>query len=346
MTNTIDVVMESEPGTCDLYGKKENCCKLAGGGFNDEVFGVLFSFLSGCGERRRCRAIDLGANAGWMTTAMLSLGATVVSVEPQADLAAAINATAKLNCWAARSTVINARACGAGWGKSCLATKRLGHVWRSGGGVPRTVALPPVPGVPIEAILFAGLGLGERPAQGPLHIDFIKADGDGPEGSWLRAIDHLLARGVVSLGAIVLEGNGLPSFTLQHFDQQHGFDVYRIDTGFDKRRLITSTGWDAFSPRGTIGTLDRVRSLERDALEEEMLNVRAVRHLFRIKRNLTRAEWETVLRKIPNPGTFRWARNDLLIVNRSIRFVTPLAAPARAWSPEAIAANYTPVDYV
>ena len=41
---------------------------------------VAYSFLHSCGARRPCRAIDLGANAGWMTAAMLSMGAFVVSV--------------------------------------------------------------------------------------------------------------------------------------------------------------------------------------------------------------------------------------------------------------------------
>ena len=42
---------------------------------------------------------------------MLSLGAHVVSVEPQPDLALALKETVALNCWEGRATVINAFAC-------------------------------------------------------------------------------------------------------------------------------------------------------------------------------------------------------------------------------------------
>ena len=42
---------------------------------------------------------------------MLSLGAHVVSVEPQPDLALAVKETAQLNCWEGRSKVLNAFAC-------------------------------------------------------------------------------------------------------------------------------------------------------------------------------------------------------------------------------------------
>ena len=46
-----------------------------------------------------------------MSSYMLALCAHVISVEPASDLAAAVNDTVKLNCWAERSVVINAYAC-------------------------------------------------------------------------------------------------------------------------------------------------------------------------------------------------------------------------------------------
>eukprot|EP00966_Prymnesium_polylepis_P073333 1702611-Prymnesium_polylepis.2 len=46
-----------------------------------------------------------------MTAHMLSLGAHVISVEPQPDLAAAVRETALLNCWTERSLVLNSFAC-------------------------------------------------------------------------------------------------------------------------------------------------------------------------------------------------------------------------------------------
>mmetsp|Transcript_22197 Transcript_22197/g.56873 ORF Transcript_22197/g.56873 Transcript_22197/m.56873 type:complete len:113 (-) Transcript_22197:26-364(-) len=58
---------------------------------------------------------------------------------------------------------------------------------------------------------------------------------------------------------------------------------------------MTSRGWDGYSPSGTLGRLDRVRRLERDALEEELFSVRAMRHLFRVRDGLNSTEWRTVL---------------------------------------------------
>ena len=45
---------------------------------------------------------------------MLQMGATVIAVEPQPDLAKALLETVELNCWADRATVVNARACAGG----------------------------------------------------------------------------------------------------------------------------------------------------------------------------------------------------------------------------------------
>ena len=99
------------------------------------VYEVIVSFLAGCTSRRSsspppCLAADLGANNGWMSAFMLALGAHVVSVEPQSDLAHAISETAALNCWAARSKVINAFAVA---GTPDDAIRRPAHrAWRWG----------------------------------------------------------------------------------------------------------------------------------------------------------------------------------------------------------------------
>ena len=71
----------------------------------------------------------------------------------------------------------------------------------------------------------------------------------------------------------------------------------RLDV-VDERRYMTSRGWDAYSPPGTFGRIDRVRGLSRDALEEELFSIRAMRHIFRIRSNLNASEWQTVLTPI------------------------------------------------
>ena len=115
------LVMEMSNGTCDFYrapklGRPSFCCDIQGDYRQPEIAvrEAIGSFLVGCNRRpagRPCRALDLGANNGWFSAYMLQLGAHVVSVEPQPAFAQAIEATAKLNCWKKRSTVINARAC-------------------------------------------------------------------------------------------------------------------------------------------------------------------------------------------------------------------------------------------
>ena len=67
------LVMETAPGTCDLYGHRTRhfCCELADGQSGEpetHVRQALASFLMHCPSRPRerpCRALDLGANNGW-----------------------------------------------------------------------------------------------------------------------------------------------------------------------------------------------------------------------------------------------------------------------------------------
>ena len=40
----------------------------------------------------------------------------------------------------------------------------------------------------------------------PVHLDLIKADGDGPEADWLAEIERLLTLWAVTVGALVIEG--------------------------------------------------------------------------------------------------------------------------------------------
>ena len=66
----IRLVMEREPGKCDLYLPEKRFCRSMehGNTFEPEyhVREAIASFLDGC-HRRRCAAVDLGANNGWFT---------------------------------------------------------------------------------------------------------------------------------------------------------------------------------------------------------------------------------------------------------------------------------------
>ncbi|KAJ1633734.1 hypothetical protein T492DRAFT_536649 [Pavlovales sp. CCMP2436] len=229
---------------------------------------------------------------------MLASGASVIAVEPAADLARAANETAILNCWGNRSVFLNAFVDAEPW----LGGLRSAHLgWRLGGRPPGLKhALPRAPGVTLEHVLTqVRVGPGEPPAsQIPRHFDLVKMDGDGPEGSWLVALDRLLRNCSVTVGAIILEASNVQAATMHAYQNEHGFDVYRLDM-HDDRRFINAAGWDEYAPaRGTAARLDRLRSLPRDKFEEEMFSVRLMRHVFRAKRGLDVEGWSTLLTPI------------------------------------------------
>ena len=101
----------------------------------------------------------------------------------------------------------------------------------------------------------------------------------------------------------------------------HGYTFLRMDE-HDSRRFITREGWDAYSPPGTFGQLDRLldrhRSLEagispnsfeaslggarelanasRSEFEEELFGIRAMRHVFKVKPNISLQAWMVLQR--------------------------------------------------
>ena len=344
------LVMETTAGTCDLYKASSFCCAITGEMSEPErhVREAIASFLAGCDRRppeRPCRAVDLGANNGWFTAMMLQLGSFVTSVEPQPDLARAVRQTASLNCWSARSRVINARACLSGE-ESCLrpvnaSTCNVGG-WRWGFGpslitqkygwdcAARTGLPSTVGGVDLAETILSAARMGgptdataQAPGTAPPTLDLIKIDADGPEGAWLEVIERMLSRRELVVGALIVEGSRLVSKVLHRLDTVHGFTFYRLDE-HDARRQITREGWDAYSPPGTIARLDRLAHLHKESdsqvvkytpprakgvrpagdgvtrlqLEDELFAIRSMRHVFRIKRNLSEQAWVTVLNPV------------------------------------------------
>lgn len=353
----INLVMERNPGTCDLYRDHRFCCELSR---DDEhsierhVRDAIASVLVGC-ERRSCRAIDLGANNGWMTAYMLSLGAHTIAVEPQADFAAAIEATAHANCWSTRCEVLHAFACPEprfdkrrdGTLRDCFRARdprRSITFHRHGGGPPRDNSTDGnlTRGIALEDVLYRGVP--DRSA--PLHVDLIKLDGDGPEPFWMETIELMLRTRNLTVDAITVEH--MPGFrsirprVVRAFVERHGFEVFRLDTD-DCRRLMTSTGWDAYSPSGTIAQLGHVRgALPRDSFEEEMFSIRAMKRVFRIKDGLSLGQWSRVLSKLPHDH-LRYPGQELLLVHRRVGIIERRVTdrPSYRLSIEARTANFT-----
>ena len=318
---------------------------------------VLISFLSGCSTRANgCRAADFGGNNGWMSMYMLALGANVTSIEPASDFAEAIHLSGRLNCWSHRHVVLNAFACEREEPRfnprGCMRPRRAWNGYRASGGAPdglkerlldtygRTAAqilagaplVPPPGGLLVRGSAIKDVIVEQPTPRGgqdgalatrPRHYDLIKLDGDGPEGGWMRAIDSLLGQRRVTASAITLEGNNLDIQTMMRFQQRHGYDIYRLDIG-DDRRHLSSLGWDDYAPEGTpMASLARAAGMEklpggayrwrprppRDALETEVFGIRAMRHLYKVKANLSLADWMVVLGPIWRYDTNRsWVR--------------------------------------
>ena len=311
--------------TCNLYRNSRPCCDLQEWPevvVEPPVRESIISFLAGCALRPKhrppCRAADLGANNGWMSMIMLALGAHVVSVEPASDFAMAVSESAHLNCFADRSVVLNAFACAVPdhGPRSCMRSRRAWTGYRAGGppiglrdrlkethgvlleliltrnlaALPRTRnaltgVLEPLTTIPADALPLHNL-------MAPPHWDLIKMDSDGPEGSWLRLVERLISQRKLTVGTLTIEGNNVDGETMQLFQAAHGYAVYRLEMG-DRRRWITSDGWDAHSPSGTMATLRPPQP--RDTLETEVFSLRAMRHLFRVADNITLSGWRTLL---------------------------------------------------
>ena len=148
-----------------------------------------------------------------------------------------------------------------------------------------TGVLEPLTTIPADALPLNNL-------MAPPHWDLIKMDSDGPEGSWLRLVERLISQRKLTIGTLTIEGNNVDGETMKLF-QAHGYAIYRLEMG-DRRRWITSDGWDAHSPSGTMATLRPPQP--RDTLETEIFSLRAMRHLFRVEdSNITLNGWRTLL---------------------------------------------------
>lgn len=211
-----------------------------------------------------------------------------------------------------------------------------------------------------------------------VHIDLIKLDGDGPEASWLDTLEELLTRHGraalvdsatraegsaapavsppptrlhpprLTVDAILVEAfpgyHGLSARTMQSLQMRHGYDVFRLAAD-DRRRLLTPQGWDLYSPPGSIGRLGRIRgALPRDELETELLTLRAMRRVYRVKRGLTVAQWiRLILAPVPEAGV-RYHVMEFLLMHSRVKLLEPLDPlwlAKSTISPEARSANFS-----
>lgn len=164
----------------DLYGDCSfgNYCKAFSTGSEYKghehvVEAILFALKVKCSSEQSL-AIDLGANIGFFTAIIASLGCNVISLEPQTPLVRFLRATIEVNGWHKMVSLQNAAA-GAEVG-----TLRLHKLWVLGGAHKqrwnRTMIAPVIP---MRHLVHR-------------DIAFLKIDVDGPDALLLRALLPLL----------------------------------------------------------------------------------------------------------------------------------------------------------
>ena len=275
---------------CNLYKSSATCCQFSSGRTDKperHVREALASFLVGChqrlGKAKPCLAMDLGANNGWFSSYMLQLGAHVVSVEPQQDLAQALRDTVTLNCWSNRSVVFTGFACSTAescpglkvepvYRPHCVSGYRLSYPADYKGCATRFDLSASLSGKTLEELLFNTLSparerrehcetVGSTNGSSACSVDFemLKLDADGPEGGWLDKIDELISHGKLKVRAVVAEGSNIRPETMHRLQHVHGYSFWRLDW-LDGRRFLRPDGWDAYSPPGTFAPLLRYRA--------------------------------------------------------------------------------------
>ena len=284
--------MESTPGTCDFYPNNPTfCARFAEDKEFEPEYHVreaIASFLIDC-SRRPCFAVDLGANNGWFTSLMLSLGAHVTAVEPQSDFAQAIRETGVLNCWSSRLVVHNAYAVAGNSSDDLHSITQL--AWRAGSKLSHAHLarlnayrshLPKVHAMNLDEVL---LKAGSNANADVTHLDFIKADADGPEGKWLARMAELIEMGRLSVPTIVIECNGCRPDTLYMFQNVLGYHAYLLDMHVDQR-FLNSRGIDVYSRFQTPNVFRPLPDFV-----SEMYSIRLLRHIYYLADNMTLAQW-------------------------------------------------------
>jgi FkbM family methyltransferase len=239
------IVLEEEPGTCDMFGGGDTCKIFSEGKqFEPEyhVREVIASFLTGC-TFRKCLAVDIGANIGYFAGAMAALGSHVIAIERQTDLIESFEGTVCINGWQDRAQTLNAWI-GINSPKGEQANVPEGDLGRpiSGGKALTRRQKPVLPVVNIKD-LIAGQ-----------NVDFIKIDIDSIEGQLLIELERIINAKEANITTMIIELNyddGLkPTLVnaLMRLQASHGYHIYVVNCHlhkfFGKQRFFNETGQD------------------------------------------------------------------------------------------------------
>ena len=267
------MVMETVPGTCDLLwdGGTPAPCAAFGARRSYEpdphVREAIASVLHGCAH---CACIDVGANIGVMTALMASLGSSVVSVEPQLDLAEALKKTVALNGWDNRVRVL------AGFATMLLPSERRSRRMAISGLAFRPCGWPE-PGAsdcfnPKSTPWDAPFINVREEMRALKHVDLIKVDTDAVDGEMLQGILDEVASGAVNVTSVICEFEKGTAKMLWDF-QQLGYHIYRLNVHLGARHF-DRTGRD---------TLHHYKKLDLPTYYEERYFSRFMRYALKVK---------------------------------------------------------------
>ena len=269
------MVLETVPGTCDLYGLPHFCLRYEFGLWDEperHVTEAIASVASTCLFRphhARCKSIDLGSSTGYFTMMMASLGSHVTAIDPQPDMLRYLKESASLNCWSDRVSVHHAMLT-----PDSKKHGTVGPYFNSSaeGGRPLCLNHHLIKHFEdANPLYFSYQALLDE--VGP-EIQVIKYDAHLPEG--LTAIlkitlDYIVNKGYV-INSIITEGASLTE--LFRF-QELGYSIYILMDPKLQTRFFDERGWDLFNGYRDVVDDDHV---------EEVFHQRAMQMMYRVKK--------------------------------------------------------------
>jgi FkbM family methyltransferase len=245
---------------------------------------TVASFLVPC-LYRKCVVLDLGANLGYVTSWMASLGAHVTAIEPQKDLVKALRSTLRVNCWEDRVSLHNAFV---SWDEKNVGESRTAtHLWRANNkaAVKTDHFTAPYFVLPVELS-----------KDSMRKIDFIKLDIDSFELEIIEFLESFMARTSFQFTTLLFEisphggharGDRLGE-VLCRFQNKHGYNIYKMNQ-HEQRRWLNSKGVDVYS---------RHQEVYGDQpWLEDRFNQRFMRFLLYIKPEPSCEEWPKFINK-------------------------------------------------
>ena len=204
------------------------------------VIEVLIATLGDC-PLRKCHVLDLGGNLGYVNSYAGSLGAKVVSVEPQSDLAAANKATTEHNCWQHRvENIVGFLTLSADEDKH---DHKASQLWRPG--------MTEFNKTREATKVYLGRLIEQL---GSKHLDLVKIDVDSIDIPILKFIVNFVKMGDITVDHILIEAACEPETFFEL--QQLGYNIFQLDHHL-RARFFDARGRDVYKYRGaTIPWLD------------------------------------------------------------------------------------------